>query len=129
MIVLDSDLVETEMYFSDYLNRNNPCGSLNKDGDAGWRVPNQKELTIMSFMKKNGVPFYQAGVSGVDYLISCSLAYFDRAGNPYNSSRNTSSESFRLMKIRTRDGGGTQGGGNGKVPDRTWAVRCVRDVE
>ncbi len=129
VIVLDSDLVETEMYFSDYLNRNNPCGSLNKDGDAGWRVPNQKELTIMSFMKKNGVPFYQAGVSGVDYLISCSLAYFDRAGNPYNSSRNTSSESFRLMKIRTRDGGGTQGGGNGKVPDRTWAVRCVRDVE
>ncbi len=129
VIVLNSSLISTSQYFSDYLSKNNPCASLNKNGETGWRVPNQKELTILSFMKKNGTAFHNGGGTGVDYLVSCSLSYFDRSGKTYNSTRDVSSADFRLMKVRTSDGGGTQGGGNGNVPDSNWGVRCVRDVD
>lgn len=50
----------------------NPCSSLNSGNKTGWRVPNQKELTIL----RNAGAISFSGT----YVTSCTMSYFDTSG-------------------------------------------------
>lgn len=140
VIVLNSDVVgNTSMYLSDYLSRNNPCEKLNdKMGKDGWRVPNQKELSIMSTYKKPGSNdsyYYSAEGTGVSYLISCSFTFFDNSGAPASATNPVNFQNHLSLKITTDSGQGTQASTNkdngvktDRVPNSSIGVRCVRDV-
>lgn len=104
----------------------NPCADLNTATQTGWRVPNQKELAIMS-----RIGIFDA-MGGNAYGICCSASYFnkDGAGGTYQKGDN--------YFLATRNNGGTQLSANNFV--MTWTngqptayfplyVRCVRDVE
>lgn len=105
--------------WADYLSRNNVCSSLvEKTGKDGWRVPNQKELTIMSIL----------GLSSTyTYNYSCSVSYFDKSGYAYGANPSDIPGSLGVlhryvMKV-TGGGSATQGGDGSK----DFGVRCVRD--
>lgn len=102
-----------------YLTTHNPCSSLvSKTGKEGWRVPNQKELTIMSIL---GVaPSYY-------YNYSSTVSYFDKSGYAYGQNPSDLPGSlgvkFRYVMKTTGSGMATQGGDGAK----NFGIRCVRD--
>ena len=105
--------------WADYLGKNNVCKSLvAKTGKDGWRVPNQKELTIMTIL----------GLSSTyTYNYSCSVSYFDKEGYAYGANPKDLPGSLGVgkrwvMKV-TGSGSATQGGDGSK----DFGVRCVRD--
>lgn len=137
VISLNEDIVgKTTMYLSDYLANNNPCSSLDTDTKKGWRVPNQKELSIMSTYQIPGSSSYyysNSGNSDVVFLVSCSFTFFNNEGNKPEEPLDLTKH--LAFKVVCSNGQGTQantGTDNGKkidqVPNRSLGVRCVRDV-
>ena len=105
--------------WADFLSTHNVCASLvKKTGKDGWRVPNQKELTIMSIL---GL------ASKYTYNYSCSVSYYDKQGyafgaNPADRPGSLGVNWRYVMKV-TNSGSSTQGGDGSK----DFGVRCVRD--
>ena len=105
--------------WADYISRYNVCKSLvAKTGKDGWRLPNQKELTIMTILGLS---------SKYTYNYSCSVSYFDKEGYAYGANPNDQPGSFGVnrryvMKV-TGSGAATQGGDG----STDFGVRCVRD--
>lgn len=119
---------------SDYLRDNNPCKSLETStGKNGWRVPNQKELTIIA-----SVGAATQNINGATYQLTCTFNYFDNKGyvfgaNPDNSWNAISSDYRYVMKVASEDGHATQWGTKDASYDmqdkkNTFGIRCVRDV-
>ena len=118
--ITPTSLGVTSSGWVDYLAKNNPCKSLvSKTGKDGWRVPNQKELTIMAVLGLSPTSY--------NYTYSCTLSYFDRSGyapgaNPSDADGTLSYKYRYIMKV-TGSGMGTQGGDG----DENFIIRCVRD--
>ncbi len=118
-----------------YLKSTNPCAIFNTKEKSGWRVPNQKELTIIGVLGKE---VYLSGMPpNITYQISCSYSYFDYAGgyapgaNPDDPAGSITSGYRYPMKLRNSDGGMTQAEEmyNFVPSAEQYGVRCVRDVE
>lgn len=119
--------------WSSYLMSNNPCKILDYTKKRGWRVPNQKELTILGILGVNNlnVP------SGNVFQVTCSYSFFDFSGytpgsNPNDPMKGGSVSSlYRYpMKIVSSSGQSTQSEemNNFIVNSAYYGVRCVRDV-
>ncbi len=130
-LIYISDVINSNstvnVVWSDWLDKNNPCDSLEGEG---WRVPNQKEMTILMLLGE-----YEQ-TSSEQYGITCTLGYFDTSGNKFSLGSTLSSVSFNLMKANYQNGMMTQtrkSDSNGQVAiapgDKTYSVRCVRDVD
>lgn len=130
-LIYISDVINStstvNVVWSDWLDENNPCASLEGEG---WRVPNQKEMTILMLLGE-----YEQ-TSSEQYGITCTLGYFDTSGNKFSLGSTLSSVSFNLMKANYQNGMMTQtrkSDSNGQVAiapgDKTYSVRCVRDVD
>lgn len=89
----------------------NPCSSLNSGNKTGWRVPNQKELTIL---RNTGAISF----SGT-YVTSCSMSYFDTSGVGGDNPGDT----HRFMGVRRE--ATCQLALN--VSDGSVRIHCVRD--
>lgn len=122
----------TEIVLSDYLANNNPCSYLEAStGKKGWRVPNQKELSILCAL---GVVDDNAD-SDNTFTLSCSFTYFDYDGyvignNPNNRDGAISSAFHYALKAVTHSNNMTQAEAiNGeKIENKKYGFRCVRDV-
>lgn len=119
--------------WGNYLSTVNPCAFLEATtGRRGWRVPNQKELTIIAILNEHtsNVP------SDNVYQLTCSYSYFDFDGyipgaNP-NDPAGTASSNWRFpMKIVTATGAATQHEPmtSYTVSDNEMSIRCVRDTD
>lgn len=111
-----------------YLNGHNPCkGLVEKTKKDGWRVPNQKELTILATLGLQP-GFY------VSY--TCTMSYFDKKGYAYGKYPNPADGLFDydhrysfdfthryVMKVAGYTGNGTQG----EDGTTSFGIRCVRD--
>lgn len=119
--------------WADYITRNNPCKVLDYTGKEGWRVPNQKELTIIGI-----TGFYNRNTRGSTFQVSSSFAHFDYSGyapgkNPDDpAAGGTVTGAYRFpMKITSGSGNGTQSEemNNIYINNSYYGIRCVRDVE
>lgn len=135
VVVLNSTLPglgNGKITLAEYFSKYNPCENLkDKKGKDGWRVPNQKELSILStFTKADGKTYYyKAEGSGASYLLSNTFSYFDKSGNPLKSRSATVDQLQNRynLKVVVGNGASTQGD-DYTVPDARYGVRCVRDV-
>lgn len=119
--------VKDDDSWSSYITRVNPCDRYNVNGEKGWRLPNQKELSILGAVdniKKNS------------YQVSCTFSYFDSEGKVPAANETISSATRHEMKINSSNGGGTQYGFMKTGSDITKGIdggtyslgfRCVRD--
>lgn len=107
-----TDRIPSDYSFNNWLTliQNNPCSSLNNATNGyGWRVPNQKELTIL----------YNLGVftptgTGSSYLTSCTVSYFNTTGKGGDMTNN------KFMGVR--------GDASCQLDFNAYpAIRCVRD--
>lgn len=57
----------------------NPCSTLNSANKTGWRVPNQKELTILRNSGAITIPTDWQGTT-LYFLTSCTMSYFNASG-------------------------------------------------
>lgn len=117
----DQLIINNKIQWAQYLSTHNPCKHLvAKTGKDGWRVPNQKELTILS-----SLGIYSDHKQDLNYYYSCSMSYYDQNGVGFSDTNNSFDYDSRyVMKIMTSDGTGTQG----NEDDKGFGVRCVRDV-
>ncbi len=97
----------------------NPCSSLNdSDPEKRWRVPNQKELTIMQNL---GV---LSNISNVEYYISCTVSYYTTTGQGMTLNSNLTNRKVMAAVHNTSASNATQ------IPfTQSGYVRCVRDVD
>lgn len=110
-----------ETRWTNILNTLNPCASLNTNGESGWRVPNQKELTILFYLdvirEKSEV-----------YYLSATHEYFNKIdGTGFSGDR-----SYRryLGTIEKPDGTNSDATAvNFDLGNKTFKTRCVRDFE
>lgn len=111
--------------YADYIN-SNPCASRNREtGETGWRIPNQKELTIM----RNALLFEDyIGRPNTTWL-SCTVNYFN-----YNTGTGNTSTTDKYLLIVTPPQG-TQlttnnynNGYNVNVSSGVY-IRCVKDID
>lgn len=119
--------------WSSYLKSKNPCRILDYTGKKGWRVPNQKELTILGILGVSNLNL----PSGNVYQVSCSYSFFDFSGytpganptDPVSGGSITSQYRFP-MKIVSSSGQSTQSESmnNIVVNSAYFGIRCVRDV-
>lgn len=114
-----------------FLQENNPCDYLNVNGQTGWRVPNQKELTILGVLN-----LHNNTESKGTYYISSSFAYFAKNGyamghDPVAANNVVLGTQRHSLCIRNSDGGGTQIPNNTNISSSSteFAIRCVRDVQ
>lgn len=114
-----------------FLDENNPCDYLNVNGQTGWRVPNQKELTILGVLNLHN---YNEGKG--TYYLSSSFAYFAKNGyamghDPVEANNVVTGAARHSLCLRSSDGGGTQIINNTNISysSTEFAIRCVRDVE
>lgn len=107
------------------LNTSNPCASLNTDVESGWRVPNQKELTILFYLDviKENPPR-----GSIVYYLSATHEYFSTAdGGGFSGDR---SRRRYLGTIEKSDGVNSDATAvNFNLGGNTFKTRCVRDVE
>lgn len=98
------------LFTGDYDGANSPgpCGRYNVNGEHGWRVPNQKELTIL----------YMNGIIGSNRrYLSCTTEYYDfNDGGTVYKRLLSSYANLTASSNANLAGGGTQ------------AIRCVRDI-
>ena len=92
-----------------------PCETLNNGTKKGWRVPNQKELTIMLRLKILKSRWDN------EFFTSCTTEYWDNGGS---SSTALNLNNYRLAAARVWDNGMTQESYNGMQ-----LIRCVRDLQ
>lgn len=115
------DYSEYHIKWTEILNNSNPCSSLNTNGESGWRVPNQKELTILFYLdvirEKSEV-----------YYLSATHEYFNKIdGTGFSGDR-----SFRryLGTIEKPDGTNSDATAvNFDLGNKSFKTRCVRDFE
>lgn len=123
----------TSVNWSSYLASHNPCAVLNTSTKGGWRVPNQKELSVIA-----ALGYYNSGTvpSGTTFLLTCSYSYFDIGGNTpgtnaANPSGTINSTYHYPLKCRIGDGGMTQADQMyaATINNNYYGVRCVRDTD
>lgn len=121
----------TTISWDGYLASHNPCKALDYTGKTGWRVPNQKELTIIATLGKHGL-----NNNGSTMLLSCSYSYYDTDGyspgaNPNDLAGSITSALRYPMKVVIATGATTQADmmSSYYVNSAYYGVRCVRDVE
>lgn len=94
----------------------NPCKDLNQGGHTDWRVPNQKEVSILRNLK------LLEGMDRNDYLLTCTRELYNSSGNRVdgtgikNDCRLLSAVSIQSCAFNT--------GKSYRIH-----VRCVRDVQ
>lgn len=120
--VTRTDIANATSYAT-YIN-GNPCNVKNTDTSTGWRVPNQKELTIL---RNAGV--FNAHQSYTTWL-SCTVGYFN-----YSDGQGNSSTANKYLLVMQKEQGvqltnnnfnyafGSIGSSDGMF------VRCVRDID
>jgi len=118
---LNIDYSNYHTKWTEILNKSNPCSSLNINGESGWRVPNQKELTILFYLdvirEKKEV-----------YYLSATHEYFNKInGTGFSGDR---SYQRYLGTIEKPDGTNSDATAvNFDLGDKSFKTRCVRDVE
>lgn len=117
--------------WSSYLQKNNPCAALNYTGKRGWRVPNQKEMTILGILGLQNLN----SLGSTMYLLTSTYSYFDFSGyapgsNPYDPDGTISGVYRFPMKVIVSSGITTQSDAvnNVTISNAYYGVRCVRDV-
>lgn len=100
----------------------NPCENVqdwdgNKLPGSGWRIPNQKEISIMNTLDIR--PSY-------GFIPSATFSHYNRSGNALGSQSELDSDTFYIMCVNS-DGKSTQMDYNGIRG--TLIFRCVRDVD
>lgn len=100
----------------------NPCENVqdwdgNKLPGSGWRIPNQKEISIMNTLDIR--PSY-------GFIPSATFSHYNRSGNALGSQSELDSDTFYIMCVNS-DGKSTQMDYNGIRGTLTF--RCVRDVD
>lgn len=113
--IQNSDLNGYEYYKAEWvkwLRSVNPCANKGQ----GWRVPNQKEISIMNSL----------GIRGARDLISATLGHYDSYGKGFGSysSLTTEDNLFKVMCVRS-SGINTQF----DYVNASWGIRCVKDVD
>ena len=113
--IQNSDLNGYEYYKAEWvkwLRSVNPCANKGQ----GWRVPNQKEISIMNSL----------GIRGARDLISATLGHYDSSGKGFGSysSLTTEGNLFKVMCVRS-SGINTQF----DYVNASWGIRCVKDVD
>ncbi len=94
----------------------NPCEKLTQDGHNDWRVPNQKEVSILRNLK------ILEGMDRNDYLLTCTRELYNSSGNRVDGTgikddcRLLSAASIQSCAFNTGRWYGVH-------------VRCVRDVQ
>lgn len=96
----------------DYIN-SNPC---KREGETGWRMPNQKELAIM---RNIGI------LSGNHVWLSCTASYFNMSSGQGGKDANGSINSNNYIMLTFHDRGTIGQADN--LSSFSQAVRCVRD--
>ena len=93
----------------------NPCKNLNTNDHNGWRVPNQKELSIM-----RNLGLFNNMTSDQRYILSCTRELYDLGGIRINGTGNFSGcRLLSVCKVST----------TAFYIGNTAIVRCVRDKE
>lgn len=100
----------------------NPCENVqdwdgNKLPGSGWRIPNQKEISIMNTLDIR--PSY-------GFIPSATFSHYNHSGNALGSQSELDSDTFYIMCVNS-DGKSTQMDYNGIRGTLTF--RCVRDVD
>ncbi len=99
-----------------WLNAVNPCDALNTGEESGWRVPNQKELSILML---NDIVTSET----IIYDISATFAYYYEGSAYFTPDAKIN---LPIMMVR-RDGNGVASGC--QQPYGDYYLRCVRDVD
>ncbi len=102
-------------------NNYNPCSSLNTDGETGWRVPNQKELTIM---RNLGV---LNTVNSNNPYLSCSVSYYTTSGYGMLTDPNLNSRKFMAVINYNDNNGNLVSNATQTEASTAGTIRCVRD--
>lgn len=100
----------------------NPCENVqdwsgNSLSGSGWRIPNQKEISIMNTL---GIR------SGSGIIPSATFSHYNRSGNALGSQSELNSDNFYIMCVNS-DGKSTQMDYNSIKGSLKF--RCVRDVD
>ncbi len=102
--------------WADWLRKVNPCAGVKRLEGDGWRLPNQKEITIM--MTLGIKPTSQ-------YMPSATFTHYDNSGKGLTSTSLLNVNDFKIMCITVY----------GNATQQPWSaigdsdVRCVRDVD
>lgn len=105
--------------WANWLREVNPCSGVSGLTGTGWRIPNQKEITIMAMI---GV---YPSVYG--YSPSATFQYYDNRGKGVKSNSDLNINDFKIM-CTTNSGNGTQQSYS-EFNKSATKVRCVRDVD
>lgn len=115
----DTQFFDTYSRITDYIN-SNPCEK-NTDYGAGWRIPNQRELTIM----RNAGVFNSNEYHNNSTWITCTVNHFNRKTGNGNSGI-----ADKLLMIVTKIQGTQLTRANmGYADSHGFYIRCVRDIE
>ncbi len=129
---------QSYLYNDDGTPKNNPCAG-RFSGD-GWRVPNQKECSIMrdlgklEFVLWEGGPLNNNRDDVVTNHLSCTQEYYDANGVGDGPELHRFLGANKDISKAMDDGSIWERPGNGTILDRSprnrgLAIRCVRDVE
>ena len=94
----------------------NPCKDLTQGGHNDWRVPNQKEISILRNLK------ILEGIEGKDFLMSCTRELYNSNGHRFNGTGAQSD--CRLISAAWNQTCAFNTGKGYQIH-----VRCVRDVQ
>lgn len=104
--------------WTDWLRTVNPCSGVTGLNGSGWRIPNQKEITIMMTF----------GITpATSYMPSATYSFYKNNGVGNWSNSNLNDTDYKVMCI-TNNGNATQQPYSAFSGSGT-TVRCVRDVE
>jgi len=104
--------------WTDWLRTVNPCSGVTGLNGSGWRIPNQKEITIMMTF----------GITpATSYMPSATYSFYKNDGVGNWSNSNLNDTDYKVMCI-TNYGNATQQPYSAFSGSGT-TVRCVRDVE
>lgn len=115
----------TQYYYdwATWLRNVNPCENIkDKNGNnilqgSGWRIPNQKEITIMNTLNVRPTK---------NFTISATFAHYNKNGIALTSQGDLNSVDYKIM-CTNKDGKSTQTGFDEIV--KSVQFRCVRDVD
>lgn len=115
----DAQFLSSYSRITDYIN-SNPCENDQNYG-TGWRIPNQRELTIM----RNAGVFNSGSYSENATWITCTVNHFNRTDGNGNSGI---TDKFLMIVTKTQ---GTQLTRNNMIYANSsgFYIRCVRDIE
>lgn len=125
LIDMDNMNGYTQYYYdwATWLRNVNPCENIkDKNGNnilqgSGWRIPNQKEITIMNTLNVRPTK---------NFTISATFAHYNKNGIALTSQGDLNSVDYKIM-CTNKDGKSTQTGFDEIV--ESVQFRCVRDVD